>query len=43
MSTYVIAAIVEIVAGILILAVPQHFRWFVAGCLIIVGALQLLR
>ena len=43
MSSYIFEAIVEIVAGVLILAVPRLLNYFVAICLIIVGVTHLLR
>ncbi len=43
MAYYTLEAVVEIVAGILILAMPRLLNYFVAICLIIVGATHLLR
>ena len=43
MSSYIFEAIVEIVAGVLILAVPRLLNYFVAICLITVGVTHLLR
>jgi len=43
MSSYVFEAVVEIVAGVLILAVPRLLNYFVAICLIVVGITHLVR
>ena len=43
MSANVFEAVIAIVAGILVLAVPQFLIWFVGVYLIVVGVVKLTR
>jgi uncharacterized membrane protein HdeD (DUF308 family) len=43
MSLNVLEAVIAIVAGILVLAVPQHLVWVVGVYLIVLGVVKLAR